>query len=52
MEKELKNFANFVLGKLLDLYMMKDWGCDFETFKTCLQEKITDECKRWQMEEE
>ena len=52
MEKELKNFANFVFGELLDLYRMKDWGCDFETFKTAICEVILEEGPKWKIDEE
>lgn len=52
MNRELKRFANQVLGQLLDLYQIKNWNCNFETFKSCFQEKIADECKRWWIEGE
>jgi hypothetical protein len=52
MNKELKNFANFVFGELLDLYTMKDWGCDFEAFKSVAYKAILEEGPRWKIEEE
>jgi hypothetical protein len=52
MKKELKNFANFVFGELLDLYTMKDWGCDFETFKSAACEAFSEESPRWKIDEE
>lgn len=52
MDKELKNFANFVFGELLDLYTMKDWGCDFEAFKSAACEAILEEGSRWKIDEE
>ena len=52
MNKELKNFANFVFGELLDLFTMKDWGCDFEAFKFEACQAILEEGSRWKIDEE
>ena len=52
MNRELIRFAVHVVSDLYDLYQMKNWNCNFETFKSCFQEKIADECKRWWIEGE
>ena len=51
-DRELERFADFVLSELLDLYQIKNWGCNFEDFKTAMREKINAECERWWIESE
>lgn len=35
MNRELIRFAVHVVSDLYDLYQMKNWNCNFETFKSC-----------------
>lgn len=52
MNRELKRLALRVTNDLYDLYRKRNWNCNFETFKSCFQEKLADECKRWWIEGE